>query len=79
MFAIPSWAAEQRDDASIAEKAFLLDRMGEDRWDKLRLLEAEQRMRTMHFCLAVEDRTSRQRCIKYIVRDSGMLPMSRGQ
>lgn len=72
-------AAEPRDDVSISAKAYLLDRMGEDPWEKLRLLEIEQRTRSMQFCLAVEERMARQRCIKYIVRDSGMLPMSRGQ
>lgn len=79
IFALPGRADEQRDDVSILEKAYLLDRVGEDPWDKLRLLEAEQRMHSMRFCLALEDETARQRCIKYIARDSGMLPMSRGQ
>ena len=74
-----AWAAEPRDDVSIAAKAYLLDRTDEDPWEKLRLLEIEQRTRSIQFCLTVAERLSRQRCIKYIVRDSGMLPMSRGQ
>ena len=71
-------SADQSNDADIAAKSQLLDRMGEDNWEKLRMLEVEQRTQTIRFCLAVANDVSRQRCIKYVVRDSGMLPMSRG-